>query len=622
VGEFALLTRPDGDYVFVRLSEGAPPAAAVLHARVSAGAPGRERRAAEVPGSPGSKSRARPWRIGGGPFGGDGFVVRKGAPAEMTLDVPAGMRLLFDVACVEDSAASGPSSVTLRARLDDAVLLEREFVPSRGDTLFACTAELPADGASSARLSLTLDGDAWCGVFNPRIAPVAPPADERRAPDIVLFLADTFRADNVAFYGGMPGLTPELDAFADASLRVERAYAPSCWTLPSHASMFLGVAPMQHGATGPRFTPAGDLVAIAEKLRDAGYRTAAVTDSLFVSRRYSIDRGFEHFEEYNHRDIERTVRRAQELAARDDGRPLFLFVHTYRTHEPYEVTPETLAALGEKLGIGPTWKELETQVLMRAKDGGPEMMKLLEEGDLHAILLALGLLDPGESGSGAFLAAIRALYLGGVHDLDRAFGELLDGLDARKRDTFVLFTSDHGEAFGEHETIFHGFGVWEESLRIPLLIRGPGLKARTLAHPASLVDVPHTLAEIAGIAPDPRWAGRSLLSLKADRPIFAFDCAQRGDAHGAVIDDGLKVIFEPTTDAVRDGRVTTSYDLDDDPRERTDLGAAPRAKTVLERLAEDVLKRMEPLAAPGQATLDAAQIEQMRAVGYAGGDDD
>jgi arylsulfatase A-like enzyme len=294
-------------------------------------------------------------------------------------------------------------------------------------------------------------------------------------------------------------------------------------------------------------------------------------------------------------------------------------VHTYRAHEPYEVTAETRAELGERLGLGPTWDDLvkviQAEVVARTQAGDPNDARLLSDGDLHRILIELGLLDPASPHSGPFLASIRALYRAGSRDLDRAFGAFLDDVDASARDAWVVFTSDHGEAFGEHESIFHGYGVWEENLRVPLLIRGPGLAPRTLSHPVSLVDLPHTLAEIAGIAPDPRWTGRSLLSLDVDRPIFSFDCAQRGDPHGAVIDADLKVVFEPTAEGVRAGRVTGAFDLAADPAELDDLGAAPRATGVLERLAKDALERMHPLAAPGRAD---APLSQMEKLGYAG----
>jgi arylsulfatase A-like enzyme len=440
----------------------------------------------------------------------------------------------------------------------------------------------------------------------------------------VLFLADTFRADNLAFYGGTAGVTPELDAFARTCVRFRRAWAPSCWTLPSHASFFLGVYPLQHGAVAQGRTPGEGLVSVAQRLRAAGYRTAAVTDSLFVSRRFELDRGFERFEEYDHRDLEHTLARARALAAEDDGRPLFLFVHTYRTHEPYEVSAQTRAELGARLGIGPSWEELKERVFAegaeRVQAGDTRAIDLAVEGDFRRLLEYLGLTGPGSAGGEAFVDSLRALYLGGVRDLDRAFARFVGDLDARPRaaDTWLLFTSDHGEAFNEHQSLFHGDGSWEENLRVPLLVRGPGAEPRDVEHAASLVDLPRTIAEMAGLGPDPSWLGSSLLSLDEERAVFAFDCAQRGEATGVLVEGPLKVVFPPAAEPLRERRVLRAFDLAADPGERRDLGAEGRARAALDARAEQALGLLRELAPPGRAELSASELQALKAMGYAG----
>jgi arylsulfatase A-like enzyme len=477
---------------------------------------------------------------------------------------------------------------------------------------------------------LEVEGDAWCGLFEPRLAPVAPtPA---RRPDVVLFVADTFRADNLAFYGGKAGVTPALDAFGETCVRFRRVWAPACWTLPPHMSFFLGVYPPQHGAVAQGRTPGEELVSIAERLRAAGYRTAAVTDGLFVSRRFGLDRGFDHFEEYNQAGIghtqalERTLDRARALAGEDDGRPLFLFVHTYRTHEPYEATEATRAELGARLGLGPTWDELKKRVfddgLARVQAGDKQALALAVEGDFGGLLAHLGLTGPDSKDGEDFVDSLHALYLGGAHDLDRAFGSFLKALDARPRadNTWLVFTSDHGEAFNEHQSLFHGHGSYEENLRVPLFLRGPALGHEDVEHAVSLIDLPPTLAEIADVAPDPRWLGTSLLSLDEERPVFAFDCATRGQATGVLVREELKVVFEPKEEALRERRILRAFDLAVDPAERHDLGSAERPRAALDAEAEAAIRLLRPLAAPGESHLSATQLQSLKAFGYAGGD--
>jgi arylsulfatase A-like enzyme len=613
-GAFAVQRREDGDYVMARLAPGTAPGPGRIEVRLSAGAPG-----------------GRGWRLAAGPLVGDGFLLRPDAPASFELDVAPGQRLLLGAVCLGGEA----SAVGLRVKLDGELAGERTLRASPAFAQAALSFDLPAEGRAGARLVLEVEGDAWCGVFEPRLAAVGAPPAQR--PDVVLFLADTFRADNLAFYGGTDGATPVLDAFGETCVRFRRAWAPACWTLPSHASFFLGVYPPQHGAVAPGRTPGKELVSIAERLRAAGYRTAAVTDSLFVSRRFGLDRGFDHFEEYNQgieeqasalerktSGLERTLARARALAAEDDGRPLFLFVHTYRAHEPYEVTDATRAELGARLGLGPSWEELKQQVfdagLARFQAGDKEALALAQGGDFQGLLDHLGFTGPESAGGEAFVDSLRALYRGGVRDLDRAFGTFLAQLDARPRadNTWLLFTSDHGEAFNEHQSLFHGYGSHEENLRVPLLLRGPSLAHRDVEHAVSLVDLPRTIVDIAGLAPDPRWLGSSLLGLDEERPVFAFDCAQRDKATGMLVRGTLKVVFEPTAEALRERRIVRAFDLAADPGERADLGAGERPRAALEALAEEATRLLVPLASPGQAALSATELQSMKAVGYMG----
>ncbi|MCZ6598896.1 MAG: sulfatase [Planctomycetota bacterium] len=446
-----------------------------------------------------------------------------------------------------------------------------------------------------------------------------PPRDER--PDIVLFLADTFRADGLSFYGGEHDVTPRLDAFAAESLRFQNAWSSSSWTLPSHVSMFFGLHPYQHGATRHGLKPGKDLTSIAEKLRAAGYRTAAITDSLYVSRRFDLDRGFEWFHEAEQRDLDATIERALEQLAADDDRPLFLFVHTYRTHEPYEASRETREEYGERLGIEGSWEGLLDELAeAHAERGDEATAERLRQGDFYGALRELALVVPGDQGSGTFLHRLKALYYGGVADLDRAFGLFLARIPSAAN-TWVIFTSDHGEAFGEHGGLFHGRGVWEENLRIPLLIRGPGLEQRTAREGASLVDLPHTIAEIAGIAPDPSWEGRSLLSLEDDAPVYLFDCAQRGTAAAAVVDHGLKLVLPATREGIEGRELLHAFDLGADPGETNELGDDGRVGALLDRRGDRLLELLTPHSDAETVLLDPEELRRLKAAGYMGSDE-
>ena len=186
---------------------------------------------------------------------------------------------------------------------------------------------------------------------------------EDAAPDIVVFLADTFRADNLAAWGGAPDVAPNTNALAEASVRFLETRATSVWTLPTHASMFSGLFPLQHGAITSETKLSPDLLTIAEHLAAHGYRTGAITEGAFVSRTYGLDQGFAWFEERTatERPYPLTLAGALDFLDADDGRPVFLFVHTYRVHAPYRIGAEEDAEPERDLmrRIGVRMREIE-----------------------------------------------------------------------------------------------------------------------------------------------------------------------------------------------------------------------------------------------------------------------
>ncbi|MCZ6596084.1 MAG: sulfatase-like hydrolase/transferase, partial [Planctomycetota bacterium] len=288
------------------------------------------------------------WRVALPHHSGEGIPVWSGSRETVVLDIPTHSALRFATAAFAYSAsAPDPAgSIVFRIALEGEPIFEheQEVGPSGECAWHAVT--LPARGADDAVLVFEVEGPAAHAAF---LAPVIGPRDvgsygarpwEGDPPDVVLFLADTFRADNLGAYGGELALTPELDRFAEESLLFERTWASSSWTLPSQSSMFTGLFPYQHTAVTRFVTLPEELTTLAEHLQRAGYRTGAVTDSVYVSHAYGLDQGFEWFRE-RWIDLETTLAAVRAFLAADDGRPVFLFVHTYETHVPYDVDART-----------------------------------------------------------------------------------------------------------------------------------------------------------------------------------------------------------------------------------------------------------------------------------------
>src|SRR5262249_59576848 len=121
----------------------------------------------------------------------------------------------------------------------------------------------------------------------------SPPSTRR--PSFLLFVLDTTRADAVSAYGRVAGTTPTVDALAASGLRYEHAYAQAPWTLPSHATLFTGLLPSQHGAGWRRTRAPDSWVTLAQRLRDAGYETVGISENAWLHPWYYITRGVERF---------------------------------------------------------------------------------------------------------------------------------------------------------------------------------------------------------------------------------------------------------------------------------------------------------------------------------------
>ncbi|MFP3941280.1 MAG: sulfatase-like hydrolase/transferase [Thermoanaerobaculia bacterium] len=319
------------------------------------------------------------------------------------------------------------------------------------------------------------------------------PAAGRR-PNVVLVSLDTLRADHLSLYAYSRETSPELEAIARDALVFDRALASATWTLPSTATLLTGLLPVQHGLHTPGDRLAEGAQTLAERLADAGYRTAAFTDGGFLSHEFGLGGGFGRYDTTGlnleePKDAADTLEPAAAWAVERGGQPFFLFVQTYETHQPYVnrdgfadpfLDPGYRGALGERVQVDP--REL--------RPAGPDLER------------------------------VAALYDGEVarvdHFLGRFWRRLQEaGLD---RTTALVVTSDHGEELMEHGDLEHAFGkVFDPHVRVPLVVRPPGgAPAQRIAAPVSGVDVAPTLLELADPGADLQaegLPGRSLLQV-------------------------------------------------------------------------------------------------------------
>jgi arylsulfatase A-like enzyme len=320
------------------------------------------------------------------------------------------------------------------------------------------------------------------------------------ADNIVLIVMDTVRVDHLSAYGYHRPTSPFLEDLAAQGTRYERAWSTSSWTLPSHASMFTGLLPSEHGATQSHLHLVGEPAILAEQLAEAGYQTAAFSNNPWVSEKTGLERGFDHFSElWRKKERPRVIISDPSAVAverwldaeRDPARPFFLFVNLMEAHGPYE----------------PDWRAAWSML-------GP--LESARAGSAYGAYDELGLVRSWYTGEEPVdTAAIEAavdLYDAEILQLDGIVERIVGAVDrcADPASTTLMVVSDHGESFGEHGHVGHAFQIYDTLLRIAAIARGPGFEGgRVEPGVVQITDVYPTLLAAAGLEP-PAGPGRDL----------------------------------------------------------------------------------------------------------------
>ncbi|MDF1800906.1 MAG: sulfatase [Planctomycetota bacterium] len=394
-----------------------------------------------------------------------------------TVVVPVGGRLELKVAR-SPGTPNDPIDVTVEARRSDGSVTEVASLTVPDERKQAKSWHtLAADLSAFAGEELTLRFRATSARPSPspraRVLYGAPLVTgkliEDRRPNIVLVTLDTLRFDALGSYqsiaAGRPETsprpelvrTPNLDAFAAAGFVFEDAWSAVNSTQPSHASILTGTSVQDHSLFDNYGSLAPGNTTLAERLRGAGYRTAAVVCQGAISPGAGFGQGFDQFipsEATSGLDGSIAVEGALEwLAEWEDEGPFFLWVHLFDPHTPYELPDGFVDEFVADTGIG-------VPDPLTAEPPLPPVNKL-----------------PAEL---AFLEGIKSEEYADYHYhvevayTDRLMGQLLAGLDSRLGDTLAIVTADHGEFLGERGNYYNHRGLFPETLHVPLILRLPG----------------------------------------------------------------------------------------------------------------------------------------------------
>jgi arylsulfatase A-like enzyme len=426
---------------------------------------------------------------------------------------------------------------------------------------------------------------------------------------IILLSIDTLRGDRLGCMGYGRPVTPHLDKLASEGALFEQALSAAPWTLPSHASIFTSLLPFDHGSTRETQPLRPSLSTLAERLRNAGFRTGAFTGGAYVASGFGFGQGFETYEDHDESKEggpDPIARAALRWIRSMRSQPFFVFVHTYEVHFPY-THPEFARESAAAAGIAP-----------------------------------LGIEDLAEihSGKRILSAAQRRyesdLYDGDVATADRVMGGMLEALrdDGILDRAILVVLSDHGDDLWDHDERWspgHGHSLYQELLHVPLIIRAPGLAAsgKRIKTPVSLLDVLPTLLAMENMQGDPQDQGRSVAPFLAgdaeppQLPTHA-EATEYGPDRFERRQGSLKVILTPAGEERTERgpvpvRPIELFDLAADPREQTDLSRTPPPGAA--ELAEELWRRVEPILKKGSASDRGGQVpkqiqEQLHSLGY------
>ena len=358
-----------------------------------------------------------------------------------------------------------------------------------------------------------------------------PPA-KAEAPNVLLILLDTVRADRLSAYGYNRDTTPNLKKLAARGVIFNEARSPAPWTLPSHASIFTGRWPHELGLEDGRKLDQ-TFPTLAEYLAERGYATSGfVGNTYFCNSWFGLGRGFLHYEDYyeenvlispeeafrctaigrwvirqlgtsylvrpetvhHPKDASRIKRDFLRWVDKNPSRPFFTFLNYIDAHDPYQTPP----GFDRNFGIKPT-----TQDDFLLIHGWHQKNKAK--------------LSPRD------LTMINDAYDDCLLALDEQVGQLLDDLESRGRldNTLIILTSDHGEQFGDRKLFGHGHSLYRPEVHVPLIVVAPKNvpSGRVIPQPVTLRDIPATIVDHLGLGGEPSpFPGHSLARFWGPNP--------------------------------------------------------------------------------------------------------
>ena len=458
-----------------------------------------------------------------------------------------------------------------------------------------------------------------------------------RPRGVILIQVDTLRRDHLDLYGYERETAPVLSRFAAEGATFRRTTAQATWTKVSTPSTLTSLYPLSHGVRNFADRLPASAETLAEQYRAAGYATLAYSSVPFTGQFSNMHQGFEELHESSSVDATPSSKTAREYVDRLSGWlgrhrdvPFFVFLHVFDPHDPFEPR-DPYATI---------WAD------PAHKAEHEEQLEAVREHIENPILAQFGMpdrraLEAAEIDPENYVDYDQDWYDGSIRGMDVELGRLVERLRALgiDDDTLVVFMSDHGEEFLDHDRMFHGHTIYNELTQVPLVMRWPGgiPSGVTVDENVQLIDIMPTLLDLSGLPHPDGLQGRSLLPFLADgadtvsawaaRLSFSEKARTSGapplpladnESYAVIEDDWLLIHNRERPD---DAPEFELYDMVADPLNLTNV-ADPQTE-VVERLAREI-DRWHRIAeqarlpddAEAAAGLSQEELERLRRLGY------
>jgi len=464
---------------------------------------------------------------------------------------------------------------------------------------------------------------------------------------VFVISVDTLRADSIL---EEKVLVPALDALREKGAWAQYGLAPAPATLPSHVSMLSGTGILTHATYSNEGILPNRFPTLAEVYRHAGYRTIGIASNGVLRAETDVGRGFEIFENVtaesslNHSVkslmwsgsamtwlgrlgrgqlyravflslIQRRIAKQHDgggaherngevarditLAYLDDvykeDSPFFYFLHFMDPHQPYTPPPSTAGALSDSKNLPEQYRKMGDGSLLLARQVGAD--------------IELGSQDAGKAAK-----YLHNVYREEIMFVDECLEKIFERIRISGRPTYILFTSDHGEQFGEHSLMLHNNSLYEPLLRVPFILAGPGVPAGEILTTPHLEDIATTLLLACGLSPAPTMAGQDWLSVKeaarayvsANEQIIAFYLG------------GWKLICDwlPGPEQADSLRPRELFHIATDPAEESNLIAEPEQENRTASLLSQLKERVAAGGLAERAEMSAEDRQMLDELGY------